>query len=162
MILQCCIARASVYLLGIKSSDTESDIKKAYRKAALRHHPDKAGQILARSDAVDDGGLWKEISDTVRNDADRLFKLIGEAYAVLSNSDKRAKHDLEEEIRDVQRESARNSGSCRPSDSYSSPFERTNWSRRQSNFYSSPFGKSSSRHYGQEYWKTYGESHPRW
>lgn len=43
---------------------------------------------MARSDAVDDGGLWKEISDTVRNDADRLFKLIGEAYAVLSNSDK--------------------------------------------------------------------------
>ncbi|XP_049392239.1 uncharacterized protein LOC125856681 isoform X1 [Solanum stenotomum] len=149
-------------ILGIKSSDTESDIKKAYRKAALRHHPDKAGQILARSDALDDGGLWKEISDTVRNDADRLFKLIGEAYAVLSNSDKRAKHDLEEETRDVQRESARNSGSCRPSDTYSSPFERTNWSRRQSNFYSSPFGKSSSRHYGQEYWRTYGESHPRW
>ncbi|XP_059308955.1 uncharacterized protein LOC132060091 isoform X1 [Lycium ferocissimum] len=149
-------------ILGIKSSDTESDIKKAYRKAALRHHPDKAGQILARSDAADDGGLWKEISETVRNDADRLFKLIGEAYAVLSNSDKRANHDLEEEMRDVQRESTRNSGSCRPSDSYSSPFERTNWSRRQSNFYSSPFGKSSTRHYGQEYWRTYGESHPRW
>ncbi|KAK4373715.1 hypothetical protein RND71_009099 [Anisodus tanguticus] len=149
-------------ILGIKSSDTESDIKKAYRKAALRHHPDKAGQILARSDAVDDGGLWKEISETVRNDADRLFKLIGEAYAVLSDSDKRANHDLEEEMRDVQRESTRNSGSCRPSDSYSSPFERTNWSRRQSNFYSSPFGKSSSRHYGQEYWRTYGESHPQW
>ncbi|CAN4106611.1 unnamed protein product [Withania somnifera] len=151
-------------ILGIKSSDTESDIKKAYRKAALRHHPDKAGQILARSDVVDDGGLWKEISETVRNDADRLFKLIGEAYAVLSNSDKRAKHDLEEEMREVQRESARSRGSCRRSDSYSysSPFERTNWSRRQSDFYSSPFGKSSTRHYGQEYWRTYGESHPRW
>lgn len=149
-------------ILGIKSSDTESDIKKAYRKAALRHHPDKAGQILARSDAVDDGGLWKEISETIRSDADRLFKLIGEAYAVLSNTDKRAEHDLEEEMRDVQRESARSSGSCsRPSDSYSSPFGRTNRSRRPSNFYSSPFGKSSSRHYGQEYWSTDGESHPR-
>lgn len=149
-------------ILGIKSSDTESDIKKAYRKAALRHHPDKVGQILARSDAMEDGGLWKEISETVRNDADRLFKLIGEAYAVLSNSDKRAKHDLEEEVRDVQRESTRYSSSCRPSGSYSSPFERTNSSRRQSNFYSSPFGKSSSRYYGQDYWRAYGESHPRW
>ncbi|XP_016495875.2 uncharacterized protein LOC107814888 [Nicotiana tabacum] len=149
-------------ILGIKSSDTESDIKKAYRKAALRHHPDKAGQILARNDAVDDGGLWKEISETVRTDADRLFKLIGEAYAVLSDSDKRSKHDLEEEMRDVQRDSTRSSDSCRPSDSYSSPFERTNWSRRQSNFYSSPFGRSSSKRYGQEYWRTYGESHPRW
>lgn len=43
---------------------------------------------MARNDAVDDGGLWKEISETVRTDADRLFKLIGEAYAVLSDSDK--------------------------------------------------------------------------
>lgn len=26
---------------GIKTSDTASDIKKAYRRAALKHHPDK-------------------------------------------------------------------------------------------------------------------------
>ncbi|PHT54584.1 hypothetical protein CQW23_09046 [Capsicum baccatum] len=148
-------------ILGIKSSDTESDFKKAYRKAALRHHPDKAGQIFARSDTVDDGGLWKEISETVRNDADRLFKLIGEAYAVLSDTDKRAKHDLEEEMRDVQRESPRSSSSCRASHSYSSPFERTYWSRRQSDFCNS-YGKSSSRHYRQDNWRTYGESHSRW
>jgi DnaJ family protein C protein 7 len=29
-------------ILGIKPFDTASDIKKAYRKAALKHHPGKA------------------------------------------------------------------------------------------------------------------------
>ncbi|RVW16534.1 hypothetical protein CK203_069450 [Vitis vinifera] len=59
---------------GIKPSETAADIKKAYRKAALRHHPDKAGQFLARSEGGDDGQLWKEIAEEVHKDADRLFK----------------------------------------------------------------------------------------
>lgn len=37
---------------------------------------------------MDDGQLWKDISGKVQKDADRLFKMIGEAYAVLSDSDK--------------------------------------------------------------------------
>ncbi|KAI8031479.1 putative LRR receptor-like serine/threonine-protein kinase [Camellia lanceoleosa] len=48
---------------GIKPSDAGSKIKKAYRKAALRHHPDKDGQFLARSESGDDGQLWKEIAE---------------------------------------------------------------------------------------------------
>lgn len=35
-----------------------------------------------------DDGLWKEIAEEVHKDADRLFKMIGEAYAVLSDSTK--------------------------------------------------------------------------
>lgn len=31
---------------GVKASDTAADIKKAYRKAALRHHPDKVICVL--------------------------------------------------------------------------------------------------------------------
>ncbi|THF95699.1 hypothetical protein TEA_025292 [Camellia sinensis var. sinensis] len=74
-------------ILGVDPSVTASEIKKAYRKAALRHHPDKAGQSLTRSENGDDG-LWKEVVDNVHKDADRLFKMIGEAYAVLSDPTK--------------------------------------------------------------------------
>ncbi|KAH7844128.1 hypothetical protein Vadar_024623 [Vaccinium darrowii] len=89
-------------ILGIKQSDSASEIKKAYRKAALKHHPDKAGQFLARSESRDDGKLWKEIADEVHKDADRLFKMIGEAYAVLSDPTKRSHYDLQEELRNEQ------------------------------------------------------------
>ncbi|KAF9592592.1 hypothetical protein IFM89_016043 [Coptis chinensis] len=61
-----------------------SDIKKAYRRAALRHHRYLAGQILPRSENGNDG-VWKEVAEEVHKDADRLFKMIGEAYAVISD-----------------------------------------------------------------------------
>ena len=41
--------------------------------------------MLARSEVGDEGSVWKEISQEVHKDADRLFKMIGEAYAVLSD-----------------------------------------------------------------------------
>lgn len=41
--------------------------------------------MLARSEVGDEGRVWKEISQEVHKDADRLFKMIGEAYAVLSD-----------------------------------------------------------------------------
>ncbi|KAL6498470.1 hypothetical protein OROHE_026567 [Orobanche hederae] len=72
-------------ILGMKASDAESEIKKAYRKAALKHHPDK---VLVRSDVGDCGTLWKDFGEKIHNDADRLFKIIGEAYAVLSDPSK--------------------------------------------------------------------------
>ncbi|CAL5350575.1 unnamed protein product [Camellia sinensis] len=110
-------------ILGIKPSDAASEIKKAYRKAALRHHPDKAGQLLARSESGDDGQLWKEIADEVHKDADRLFKMIREAYAVLLDPTKRSHYDLQEELRNAQKESNESRASRGPSDYYSSPFD---------------------------------------
>ena len=41
--------------------------------------------MLARSEVGDEGQLWKEISQEVYKDADKLFKMIGEAYTVLSD-----------------------------------------------------------------------------
>ncbi|CAI8594155.1 unnamed protein product [Vicia faba] len=82
-------------ILGIKPADTAADIKKAYHKAALRHHPDKAGQLLAISEVGDEGIFWKEIFQEVHKDADRLFKMIGEAYVILSDPTKHADYDME-------------------------------------------------------------------
>ncbi|KAK7308915.1 hypothetical protein RJT34_05254 [Clitoria ternatea] len=98
-----------IYLiLGIEHSVSSSEIKKAYHKAALRHHPDKAVQSLARSDSGDDQ-IWKDIVEEVCKDADRLFKIIGEAYAILSDPAKRSQYDSEEEIRNSQKKRLGNS-----------------------------------------------------
>jgi len=37
---------------------------------------------------VDEGRVWKDIAELVHKDSDRLFKIIGEAYAVLSDPTK--------------------------------------------------------------------------
>ncbi|KAI3472231.1 hypothetical protein Pfo_029719 [Paulownia fortunei] len=147
-------------ILGIKASDAESEIKKAYRKAALRHHPDKAGQVLVRSDVGDDGTLWKDFGEKIHKDADRLFKIIGEAYAVLSDPSKRSKYDNDEEMRNIYRDSDRNSNSGRPSTSYSSPYERGSFAGRQAGS-STSFERNNSRRYWYDS-RSYSNSHSRW
>ena len=59
-------------VLGLGKNASEGDIKKAYRTLAKENHPD-----LNPNDAA----------------AEARFKEIGEAYAVLSDSDKKAKYD---------------------------------------------------------------------
>nr|GEW53892.1 hypothetical protein [Tanacetum cinerariifolium] len=115
-------------ILGVESTASAPDIKKAYRKAALRHHPDKAAQSLSRSDG--DDGLWKEIAENVHKDADRLFKMIGEAYAVLSNASKRSQYDQDEEMRNDTKRFARSNSSRTATDVQNSVFERSR-SQRQ-------------------------------
>lgn len=60
------------YILGLSQSATQVEIKTAYRKLALRYHPDKNG-----------GSSY----------AEERFKQISEAYRVLSNPRKKARHD---------------------------------------------------------------------
>ncbi|CAL9193071.1 unnamed protein product [Musa hybrid cultivar] len=127
--------------MGIEPSSSAADVKKAYRKAALRHHPDKAGQLLARSENLDNG-IWREMAKEVHRHADRLFKMIGEAYSVLSDPSKRLQYDAEEEMRTaLKRSYATSSTPKAPADNCVSQFDK-NMNRRQ--------------------WQTYRSSHHRW
>jgi molecular chaperone DnaJ len=56
-------------ILGVGKTATEEEIKKAYRKMAHQHHPDKQGGDEAK------------------------FKEVNEAYQILSNKEKRAQYD---------------------------------------------------------------------
>ncbi|KAK1429513.1 hypothetical protein QVD17_11722 [Tagetes erecta] len=117
-------------ILGVESTASAADIKKAYRKAALRHHPDKAAKSLSRGDDGDDG-LWKDISENVHKDADRLFKMIGEAYAVLSNPSKRAKYDQDEEKRNEVNKFTRSNSSRMAADVQNTVFDQSGNQRQR-------------------------------
>ena len=59
-------------VLGVERAADEKDIKSAYRKLARKYHPD-----------INPGN----------KQAEERFKELGEAYEVLSDSDKRRKYD---------------------------------------------------------------------
>ncbi len=64
-------------LLGVEKTASENDIKKAYRKLAMKYHPDK----------------FSNASEKEKKEAEEKFKEVNEAYQVLSDADKRAKYD---------------------------------------------------------------------
>jgi len=64
-------------VLGVDKGASEGDIKKAYRKAAMKYHPDK----------------FANASDAEKKDAEEKFKEINEAYQILSDPQKKQQYD---------------------------------------------------------------------
>ena len=64
-------------VLGVAKTATADEIKSAYRKLALKWHPDR----------------WVNGSDAEKKTAEENFKEAAEAYSILSDPDKRAKYD---------------------------------------------------------------------
>ena len=59
-------------VLGVGRNASADEIKSAYRKLAIKYHPDRNPDL---------------------EDAEEKFKEASEAYSVLSDSDKRARYD---------------------------------------------------------------------
>ncbi|KAL9679401.1 hypothetical protein QQ045_017260 [Rhodiola kirilowii] len=123
-------------ILGIESSASAAEIKKAYRQAALKHHPDKAGQILAKGDTAGNG-TWKEIAEEIHRHADRLFKLIGEAYTILSDPAQRSRYDAEEEYRELLKKNSERFTSRTNDDACNYPFQSSRSGRQWNNVWRS-------------------------
>lgn len=64
-------------ILGVKRDANEDELKKAYKKAAIKWHPDKHASKSAKERSV----------------AEEKFKEVAEAFEVLSDKDKRAVYD---------------------------------------------------------------------
>jgi len=60
-------------VLGVEHDASEEEIKKAFKKLALKHHPDR--------------------NPNSKKEAEEKFKELAEAYEVLSNKDKRERYD---------------------------------------------------------------------
>jgi len=72
-------------ILGISKSADEDEIKKAYRKLALKWHPDKN----------------QETEESKKN-AEVMFKDFGEAYAVLTDPNKKRRYDSGEDLEEME------------------------------------------------------------
>lgn len=71
--------KSSLYdVLGVGKTANEKEIKKAYRKLALKHHPDKTANL----------------SEKARKGAEEKFKEVNKAYETLSDPEKRKLYDL--------------------------------------------------------------------
>lgn len=66
-------------VLGLKKGCTETELKNAYKKLALRWHPDRCSAF----------GDSKHVEESKKK-----FQAIQEAYSVLSNADKRFMYDV--------------------------------------------------------------------
>jgi len=144
------VAETKYYdVLGIKPNASEEEIKKAYKKMALKWHPDKNGDN--------------------KEEAERKFKEIAEAYAVLGDKEKRQFYDrhgsgegmhMEDEMFNMRRGHPRGNftrswstrGSVDPNEIFrqffgaDNPFENAHQfpKNAQSQFFQQPFPKEKT------------------
>ncbi|KAG2460559.1 DNJC7 protein, partial [Polypterus senegalus] len=71
-------------VLGIDKNATDDEIKKAYRKRALMHHPDRHSGA----------------SPEVQKEEEKKFKEVGEAFTILSDPKKKARYDSGQDLDD--------------------------------------------------------------
>ena len=86
-------------ILGVEKNASDAEIKKAYRKLALRWHPDKNSQ-----------------TEETKVEAEKKFKDIGEAYAVLSDGTKRQRYDQGVDLEDLENGPGFGAGGMDPND----------------------------------------------
>ncbi|XP_071776423.1 dnaJ homolog subfamily C member 7-like [Centroberyx gerrardi] len=71
-------------VLGVGKNATDDEIKKAYRKRALMHHPDRHSAATAE----------------VQKEEEKKFKEVGEAFTVLSDPKKKVRYDNGHDLED--------------------------------------------------------------
>lgn len=96
-------------ILGVSRNASDNDIKKAYRKLAMKHHPDKGG----------DG---------------QLFAKINQAYDTLKDPQKKAVYDNPAPERQSQQWHTNNVNSSNMEDIFASMFGHRNSAHRQQRF----------------------------
>lgn len=73
-------------ILGVDKNATEDEIKKAYRKRALVHHPDRHANA----------------TESEKKLQEKKFKELGEAYGILSDPKKKARYDSGQDMDDYE------------------------------------------------------------
>jgi curved DNA-binding protein CbpA len=109
-------------ILGVQSTATEDEIRKAYRKKALQYHPDKNSSSTA----------------------EEIFKQINKAYETLSDADKRRAYDLQQQqTANTKSSSSSSSQHYKHEPSFQSHFTSTNNPRFR---FHDPFFNIHQRH----------------
>eukprot|EP00291_Cryptomonas_curvata_P023342 CAMPEP_0172163500 /NCGR_PEP_ID=MMETSP1050-20130122/7306_1 /TAXON_ID=233186 /ORGANISM="Cryptomonas curvata, Strain CCAP979/52" /LENGTH=131 /DNA_ID=CAMNT_0012833697 /DNA_START=50 /DNA_END=442 /DNA_ORIENTATION=- len=81
LVLLCIVSADHYKILGVNKGASDREIKRAYHKLALKHHPDKSP---ACKDSQESAGCKK---------SNRNFMKISQAYETLSDPEKRRYYD---------------------------------------------------------------------
>jgi curved DNA-binding protein CbpA len=120
------VANDCYAILGVQSTATEDEIRKAYRKKALQYHPDKNSSSTA----------------------EEIFKQINKAYETLSDADKRRAYDLQQQTANTKSSSSSSSSSqqYKHEPSFQSHFTSTNNPHSSRFRFHDPFFNIHQRH----------------